>query len=552
MNKTLGRWNRRRILGVAAAGTAFLAACRGRTTNSGSATTEQPQQGGTVTVRQLVDPFDWDVTYLGKNIPNRQGFQHAYGSLLRFKGGPGVKYEDLILQPGLAERWETPDSQTYIFHMRPGVKFASLDPVSGRALSSADVKFSYEYQSRIGQFGSSKLPASQNAWMFEGVNAIETPDPATAVVRLDKPFVPFLNYSASWQTPIVPHEIYDVDGNFKNRLIGTGAWQLDTAASQKGSRWVWKRNPNYWDTGKPYIDQITWVIVPDDSAALAAFQTKQLDIMPGPGGNITPQVVDNLKIQRPDAVIDDHISVAPWHLYMLVSQPPLNDLRVRQAISLSFDRDEFVRVMANGKGGWAMAGAFPDTFSQDEIKGLLKQDLAQAKSLLEASGHGSGLDLEFIYPGNSLGDGFIQAIQLLQSQLKRSGINLVFKSIDKQDWLARKQAKKYTITTSTKDLAEDIDSYIYAVFYPGSVANYGDVDDPALTTLLDASRREYDPSKRREIIRQAARRVNVDQAWALAVYYPNAVDIWQPRLRNYAPTFASASGWPLESSWLAS
>jgi peptide/nickel transport system substrate-binding protein len=552
MNCPVRTWNRRRVLGAAGAAGALLAACGGRTSTSKPASSEQPQAGGTVTVRQLVDPFDWDVTYLGKNIPNRQGFQHAYGSLLRFKGGPGVKFEDLILQPGLAERWETPDSQTYIFHMRNGVKYANLAPVNGRALSSADVKFSYEYQSRIGQFGESKLPASQNAWMFEGVKSIETPEPTTAVLHLDKPFVPFLNYAASWQTPIVPHEIFDIDGNFKNRLAGTGAWQLDTAASQKGSRWVWKRNPAYWDAGKPFIDQITWVIVPDDEAAQAAFQTRQLDIMPGPGGNITPPSVEKLKAARPDAIIDDHISVAPWHLYMLTSQPPLNDLRVRQAISLSLDRDEFVRVMANGKGGWAMAGAFPDTFSQDEIKGLLKQDLAQAKSLLEAAGHGSGLDLEFIYPGTSLGDGFIQGIQLLQSQLKRSGIDLVFKSIDKQDWLGRKQAKKYTITTSTKDLAEDIDSYIYAVFYPNSVANYGDVNDPTLTAMLDASRREEDSAKRREIIRQAARRVNVDQVWALAVYYPNAVDIWQPRLKNYAPTFAAASGWPLESSWLAS
>jgi len=498
----------------------------------------------------LVDPFDWDVTYLGKNIPNREGFQHAYDSLLRFQAGPEVKYEELLLKPSLSERWETPDSQTYIFHIRAGVRFAPLPPVAGRGLSSADVKWSYEYQSRSGQFESNKLPASQNAWMFEGMRSIETPDAATVVLYLDKPFVPFLNYAASWQTPIVPHEIFDQDGHLKNRLVGTGAWQLNEAASQRGSRWVWTRNPNYWESGLPYIDQVTWLIIEDDAAALAAFQTRQLDVMPGPGGNITPESVAKLKVDRPDAVVDDHLSVAPWHLYMLVSQPPLNDLRVRQAISLSIDRDEFVRVMAGGKGGWALAGAFPDTFSQDEIKQLLKQDLGQAKALLAAAGHGDGLDLEFIYPGASLGQGFIQAIQLLQAQLKRTGINLVFKSVDKQDWLARKQAKKYTVTTSTKDLAEDIDSYVYAVFYPGSVANYGDVDDPPLTALLDASRREADPSRRRDIVRQAVRRINVEQVWALAIYYPSAIDVWQPRLKNYAPTFAANSGWPLQSSWL--
>jgi peptide/nickel transport system substrate-binding protein len=55
------------------------------------------------------------------------------------------------MEPEVADKWEQPDPQTYTFHMRPGVKFANLPPVNGRALTSSDLKFSYEYATRSGQ-----------------------------------------------------------------------------------------------------------------------------------------------------------------------------------------------------------------------------------------------------------------------------------------------------------------------------------------------------------------------------------------------------------------
>jgi peptide/nickel transport system substrate-binding protein len=487
---------------------------------------------------------------VGKGTPNVNGIRHAYSSLLQFKNGPNVKYGELTLEPALAEKWETPDGQTFTFHLRKGVKFPSVSPTNGRELTADDVRFSYEYLSRTGSIAAKNLPAADQSWQFEGMSSIQTPDASTVVVKFEKPFVPFLNYMGSDDNPIMPHEIFDQYGNFKDHLAGTGAWQLDTAASQSGSKWVWKRNPAYWDAGRPYIDQVTWLVMKDDPAAFAAFGTKQVDVLTGAGYNVSVKQSQQIAKSRPDAVLTAIQDLSPVPFYMMVSKPPFNDLRLRQAVAYALDRDEMIQTFTEGKGSWALAGGFPDTFSQEEIKQMLKRDPAQSKQLLAAAGYPNGLDVEFIYPGQAYGDQYVQLVQLVQAQLKKVGINLNLVVLDKQDWLTRERRHQFQMTfPAGKSLGEDIDSYLYAVFYPGSGTNYGDINDAQLTPLLDQQRRETDASKRKEIIRQAVKRINVDQVLGLALYYPANVDVWSPRIANFGRNFG-VKGWPLEQSWL--
>jgi peptide/nickel transport system substrate-binding protein len=549
--------SRRRVLaGAAGIGAATAAAAcgvrGGAPSQSGVAQQgQQPKSGGTLAVRTTVDPFDWDVTYVGKGTPNINGIRHAYSSLLQFKSGPSIPYGELTLEPALAEKWETPDGQTFTFKIRSGATFPSTSPTNGRPVTSADVKFSYEYLSRTGSIAAKSLPAADQSWQFEGLSGIETPDPSTVVVRFEKPFVPFLNYMGSDDNPIMAHEIFDSYGSFKDHLAGTGAWNLDTASTQAGSKWAWKRNAAYWDSGKPYIDQINWLVLKDDAATFAAFGAKQVDVLTGSGNAVTAKQSEQIAKLRPDAVIKSIQDLSPIPLYMMVSKPPFNDLRLRQAVAYALDRDEMVNTFTDGKGAWSLAGAFPDTFTDQEVRQMLKHDPAQSKQLLSAAGYANGLDVEFIYAAGAYGDQYEQLLQLVQAQLKKSGINLNLVPLDKQDWLTRERKHQFQMSMpASKSLGEDIDSYLYAVFYPGSGTNYGDINDAGLTPLLDQQRRETDPAKRKGIIRQAVTRINVDQVLGLALYYPANVDIWSPRLVNFGRNFG-VKGWPLEQSWIA-
>ncbi len=554
------RFSRRRVLRAAGLGgvaaTAFAAGCstggRQKATSgaSGSAAT-QARRGGTAHFRVAADPFDWDLSYAGKATPNIYGAITSYESLLSFKGGPGVAYADTTFVPKLATSWEvSPDATTFTFHLRTGVKFANLPPVNGRELTSDDVRFSAEYATRTGQLSGKNLPAGQFDFMYEGLQQIETPDPSLVTFRFNDPFVPFLAYAASNQNPILPHEIYDQYGNFHDHLIGTGPWQLDTSASQKGTTWVFKRNPTYWDAGKPYIDEADWLVVPDDAAAQAAFQTRQLDWFPAANAP-TAALVSKAS---PGAVANEYLNPSPVHVYMQAQHPPFDDIRVRKAFALAIDRDEFVRVLSQGKGGWAMAGAFPDTFSQDEIKQMLKPDPGQAKQLLAAAGYANGLQIEFLL-NQSSGQLAAQQAQLLQAQEKQVGINLAITPIDNNAYAQRKRDRKFNLMEDNKALQGEIDSYVYSTFYPGQDRNYTGVDDPKLTPLLVAQRREPDAAKRRQILRQAVQYINTEGYWAVALYYNASTEFWQPRLQNYAPSFGneSAGALPTWSSaiWLS-
>jgi len=183
----------------------------------------EPKYGGRFSVQVVDDPFDWDPTDRGKSLPNQWGLSLAYESLVGFKNGPGVSFEAAQLEPELAERWEvSPDSSVFTFFLRKGVKFANMAPVNGREMTSADVKWSYEYFSRTGDFKDKGLQKAQYDWMFENLKSVDVVDPYTVKVTFSEPFAPFLYYAGSPFIPIMPHEIYDQDSHFHDKIVGTG------------------------------------------------------------------------------------------------------------------------------------------------------------------------------------------------------------------------------------------------------------------------------------------------------------------------------------------
>src|SRR5579875_1505742 len=163
---------------TAAGGAVWLAACGQGSARSGSSavapSANQPKSGGTLNVAIAADMFNWDVTGNGKTIPNPNGTALALESLLAFKQGPGVPYDQNTITPNLAQRWEAPDATTYTFHLAKGVTYAGLPPVNGRPLTSADVQWAYQYHSRTGNPAFAKLPAANFSYMFDGLDSIQT------------------------------------------------------------------------------------------------------------------------------------------------------------------------------------------------------------------------------------------------------------------------------------------------------------------------------------------------------------------------------------------
>ena len=501
-----------------------------------------PKSGGTLISRFSQDFWNFDMSDAGQSQPNSSGIRLAYNSLLRFKTGPEVKYYHYVVEPALAEAWEvSPDARTFTFHLRKGAKFADLAPANGRELTPADVKWSFDYWSRSGQF--KELPVSQTAWMFEGLDGVSAPDASTVTVRFKDSFSPFLIYAASSLNPIVPREIYEQDGHLKEQMVGTGAYQLDSEASQKGSRWVFKRNPGYWEAGKPYIHEVRFLVLKDDAAAQAAFQTKQIDHFT----LTTTAAAEEVVKANPNAVLYDYLAV-PLMAFFQTNRPPFNDRRLRLAVSRAIDRQEFARVFTQGKGRPALSGEnATDLFSQEEIARIVPYDPVEAKRLLTEAGYPQGLDVPAMLP-TDLNQALIEETQLLQAQLRKVGITLQLETLPYSDVSARRKRHDYWVSTTSEFPRPDVDAWLYSTFFPGARANYDEIDDPKLTELLIAQRREVDPAKRREVIRAAIRYIN-ESGIGIGIYRRPAYIIWQPYLKDYFPQQDSQDGFT--GSWSA-
>jgi ABC-type transport system substrate-binding protein len=544
------RLGRRRLIaaGAALGGMAAAAAC-GRnagTSPSNSATaaaSAKPKTGGEFTWAQQIDPFDFDPT--GKVLQNGPWIELGYNALLSIKHGAGVGYTDLVSEPSLAEKWETPDAQTFTFHLRQGTKWQNLAPVNGRAVTADDVRFSMEYQSRTGAFKDAKLPTSINVSMYEGLDTVQTPDSSTAVVKFKQPFVPFLQHMSLERNAILAHEVYDKEGNFTSTMVGTGSWQLDPSQSQSGSRWVMVRNPGYFQLGRPYIDRVNILVLKDNATMVSAFQTKQIDLLNQQ--YVTPTTALQIARANPTAVDYKFNDTRGGLLFENVKKPPLDDVRIRKAIALSIDRDAFLQTFYDGKGEWALAGGQPGLFTHDEIHSLLKHDPTQAKQLVSDAGFPNGINLELHY-SPSRGDMGTQIVQLIQAQLKDGNINVTLKPEDEATFSDTQRKGQFQLDYEVKPQLGDIDAYIFYNWYSKSNGNFGGVNDPKLDALLEAQRSTVDPAKRNDSLRQAVRLI-VDNAYYAAFCYGQGHYFWQPYLKNFAPNIAHNT-MPIYDSWI--
>ena len=515
----------------------FALACGPAAQQQPQAASNQPKPGGFLNVTIETDPFDWDITYVGKSDPNKTGIGLSYLSLLKFKSGPEVEYVENVLQPELAERWTvSPDAKTFTFNLRKDVKYPAAPPFNGRDLTSADVKWTMDYRMRFGEFKS--LPVDQAGFLLEGLERVDTPDPYTAVIHFKTPFAPFLNYAASRWNPILPKEIYEQDGHFKDKIAGPGPYNLDTNASQNGTRLVWKKNPTHYNAGNIYLDEIRWIVLPSESSAFAAFQTKQLDIVEAlvyhPYTDVTkgsPQA-ESYKYYATNAQ-QIHLSQA--------KKGPQNDVRVRRALAMSFDRDELSRILAGGQALWAIPGAQANEYSEAETKRLVKQDVEAAKRLMAEAGYASGFELEWPYPSTE-SQGNITMYQLIQAQARRIGVNIVLKPMDLAEQRAKRRRGDFDVDASiggTGQLNSDVDSMLFGKYHSTASGNNPKIKDPELDKLLEAQRQESNEGKRAEIFKKITVLL-LDQWWSLDTIYIPRWYVWHPHVKNFRPHYTDS------------
>jgi peptide/nickel transport system substrate-binding protein len=505
----------------------------------------QPRRGGILRVRGFDPPhFDPQLTV----APFTQStLSFVYSRLVRHKVGADVQPGTFSVEPDLAERWEELDDTTYVFHLRQGVKWHNKPPVNGRELVAEDVKFTYD------RFLTE--PGNANRYMLDPVDRVEVVDRYTVKFLLKEPYVWLVSVLAyPTSTWIVAPEVVQQFGDLKKpeTAIGTGPFILERY--EPNVKTVFKRNPDYFRDGQPYVDGVEWLVIPDESTGLAMYRAGQIDCGPGGSWSVRQQDLEALKKSHPHLMFRDFMSQSSSAITMRTDMPPCNDVRVRRAISHAIDRQGLIEaVWSRGEPTPSVSrGLVEWSLPIDQLGAGAKYyqyNPQEARRLLAEAGFPKGFKTQLTAsPG--YGRDLIDDAQLIQHYLKDVGIDAELKLQEYGAYMATTvQGKFEGLVRGPTGIAWEPDRRLYRAYASDSSLNTGHVNDPTLTAMVKAQRRTKDLAARRKIIFDI-QRYAAEQQYYVYLFSQMITGSWQPYVKNYAPNQSFDYGSPAAALWL--
>ena len=448
----------------------------------------------------------------------------------------------------LAESWTaSKDGRTYTFKLRRGVKFHD-----GSELTSKDVKASYD-----------KIifpppgVASDRQGQYVAVEAVQAPDPYTVVFRLKWPSASFLASVASPWNWIYKADILAKDMRwYETHVMGTGPFIF--VEHQKGSHWVGKKNPNYWDKGKPYLDSYRAIFIKDSAAQVAAVRAERAHIQ---FRGFSPAERDSLV-----AALGSKITVqeSPWDCALLVAvnheKKPFDDKRVRRALSLALDRYQGSQALSKIAIVKEVAGVqvpgTPFATPPDELNKLagywkdIEKSRAEARRLLKEAGVAEGF--QFTFSNRGIPMPYEPLGVWLIDQWRRIGLNVKQEVIEAAAYYTPLRKGDFQVAMDFQCgyiVEPDLDMYKF-LSTERNPANYGRYKDPVLDKLYDEQSRATDAEKRKQIIRQFEKRVLDEEAHYLMTLQWHRIIPHSSKVKGWTVTPSHYLNNTLDTVWL--
>ena len=475
---------------------------------------------------------------------NRTGFntilgKYWYESILTvdFEGIPGsnpdwrTRYEII---PWIAENWELqPDGVTYVFTIRPGVKFHD-----GSTLTADDVAFSYAFA-----YEDDAIPTSL-ARKLEAPGVTEVADSSTfKVVFLESDADALEAVSGGISTVSIMSKTFgDGGGDFTREVVGTGPFRLIEYEGDVDAKAV--RFEDYWrGGGRPYLAGANLQLTVDDTTQSAAFVAGEADIM----------TRNDRKQAEPllNAVPGATFETFPGNIYgplMNLNSKPFDDVRVRTAIHLAMDREQLDALVNFGDGliggplfvaerpGWSIPR--DELLASPGYRYPKDADVAEAKKMLAAAGVGDGFDSSLTYHQNfAISPAYAEALQGHLKQVLSIDLKLVG-----QD----------NATASETQRSGDFDIFINlsgSTHQPGPTANAtylstevtpmaAGFSDEEMDRLIRAQKVEFDLDARGELFQAIERRL-LELAWNPKISANSIWAISQPWMFNWRHNHSS-------------
>lgn len=441
----------------------------------------------------------------------------AWGSTLAAQ----LVYERLIIfdehmniTPCLAKEWDFLDDLTLEIKLRENVTWHDGEP-----FTADDVKYSIE---RMKDPNNLCVQASK----YDTIKEVKVIDSTTLHITTIEPDPTMISKFGDTGMEIVPRHILESGKSLKSEPIGTGPYKMTEHIPDSHITYV--KYDDYWDEGLPYFDKITARIIKGDTQKIAAIRAKQADI-----ANITDmQHVQELEKDTNITVISNP-SVTTLVALLNTTKKPFNDIRVRKAISMALDREEFLDVVGYGIG--ELSGPIPPaneywSLPKEELKQNYIQDIEGAKKLLADAGYPDGFTCEVqVSPGHPY---TIAAGQVMQNQLSQIGIKCELQSLEWGLILDSARKKTFEIQFRPSIGKGDPDPYVYEIFYTGASRNYTGISIPEMDELMLQARKTIDLTERKLLYDEIQRMV-LDSNHYIYMYAMNEVDILQNNIKGF-------------------
>lgn len=506
----------------------------------------EPQRGGTFRMAiygsfESLDPHHQAGG--GKGLNNLI----IYNGLLKFANEPVFAAERV--QCDLCEKWEQTDPKTYVFSLRKGVKWHDVPPVSGREFVAEDVKFNLERQAIAN-------PRFRSGALVAAIDKIDVPDAYTVRVALKAPSAPFLhNMATSWNA-FVAKEATEAEEDplaIKKYNIGTGPFIFKDYQPNVVLKTV--RNPAFFQAGKPYLDAVDMYTIPDDKTRFAAFMAGEVD---EPGFFVRPSDAEQMR-KNPNLEVKQVFMTFSFAFAMNQKKKPFDDVRVRKAVNLALDRQEMVKVLAEGVGcinppaiscalkPWAIPDE--DLMKLPGYRQPKTEDIAEARRLVKEAGY-EGLKLTLQAYGS--GDGPDRA-QLTAEQLRRNlGWDVSIEVLDPGVLTSRQLAGDWAgghVPALAGTAEPDLALSLIQPSVKSAQARYG-MEDPRLEEMIVKQRETPAGQERLKILRDLQSYL-LEQNYVIGTYEIAAYRGWNKKFHGLSgePRYGELIRW-FSDAWM--
>lgn len=515
----------------------------------------QPQYGGTLNLVSTVDTYGFDDAI----VP------HANCYLLKFTndeivqgdwskgnaGGYGTKECEWFL-PGvnrlqhkagsIAESWELQGNDTVILRLRKGVRFHNKPPANGREVTVDDVVFSLKRHLTV--------PTSYFRLTYPKAaetTQITTPDPYTVVIKTNPEYMiigdifTILNDYAC----IFPKEAVEQFGNMNDwkNSVGTGPFML--TEYMRGSHAILSRNPTFWEKnpvgpGKgdqlPYIDQVKWLVVPDESTQHALFRAGDIDIL-SCDWEVAQEFLKDTRLKYV-RYLDDYAQAV---IFMRTDKKnsPYADVRVRRALSMAIDNKKILNEYYGGEGTllkWPIvyakeySGAYvPLEQLPRSVQELFEYHPDKAKQLLAEAGYPNGFKAKIICYNHRA---YLDPLQMVKDMWSKIGVEL---EIEPKDYAT---FQGIAIRRAYDDMLYGWYGGIGA-FWKGiswttpSYANGSYINDPRCAQARQDMLAAFPDENKIDQIHREFMPYLLDQAYVIQLPAGYSYRFWWPWVRNY-------------------